>query len=169
MLSKINPQMNSCTEIAMLAADTISDGNLGTVPVVKKSIRTGIPSITDNSRNIAARMPKKCSGLYSRKSLKMVNITLNPSEKVFSLLFEPSGLSLYSMGIFLLKKDGSNFKADDFRELLAVETLANQAALAKDAAKAAVKKTETKTVAKKTTAKKSTKATAKKVANKAAK
>ena len=74
-----------------------------------------------------------------------------------------------SMGIFLLKKDGSNFKADDFRELLAVETLANQAALAKDAAKAAVKKTETKTVAKKTTAKKSTKATAKKVANKAAK
>ena len=77
-----------------------------------------------------------------------------------------------SMGIFLLKKDGSDFKADDFRGLLAVETLANQAAPTKDAAKAAVKKTETKTVkatAKKTTAKKSTKATAKKVANKAAK
>ncbi len=74
--------------------ENINVGNLGTKPVLKYSINTGIPNIRDISKNNNPNILKNIVGLYSLNNLAIVLSTLNPSENVLSLDIEPSGLSL---------------------------------------------------------------------------
>ena len=85
-------------------ADTIKDGNLGTNPVSKYSLNTGIPRIKDVIKHIKAIILKNKLGLYSLNNLAIVFNTLNPSENVFNFDTLPAGLSLYSTGISFNKK-----------------------------------------------------------------
>ena len=59
--------------------ETIKDGNLGTKPVLKYSIKTGIPNIKEIVKNTIEQTVKNNLGLYSLTNSLIVFITIIPS------------------------------------------------------------------------------------------
>lgn len=79
-VSKIKSQKKHCKQIIKDIQDTIKVGNLGTKPVSRKSINTGTNAPMPKIKKIAAITEKNDKGLNSLNKLKIVKITLNPSE-----------------------------------------------------------------------------------------
>ena len=78
MLLSISPQVIIIIPATPQHTEQINVGNLGTLPVLTKSMNTGMKKPIANAKQIIANMPKKNIGRYSRKDRNMVNITRNP-------------------------------------------------------------------------------------------
>ena len=74
------PVINNSNETNSENPETIRVGNLGTNPVSKYSIKTGIPSIRDDTKNMTLMILKNAAGLYSLNRIVIVFKTLRPSE-----------------------------------------------------------------------------------------
>ena len=85
MLLSTSPQVIIIIPATPLQTEQISVGNLGTLPVLTKSMNTGMKNPIAKAKQMIASTPKKNMGRYSRNERNMVKITLKPSEKVLSL------------------------------------------------------------------------------------
>ena len=71
--------MHNNNETRRAIPETIKLGNLGTNPVLKYSVTTGIPNISDIIKHITLIILKNSAGLYSLNNVAIVFSTLNPS------------------------------------------------------------------------------------------
>ena len=75
----IIPDIHRRIAIIIKNPDTIKLGNLGTSPVLKYSLKTGIPKMHDAIRNKMANRLKKAAGLYSLNRVAIIFNTFSPS------------------------------------------------------------------------------------------
>lgn len=73
------PELNETRPNIIKPTETIRVGNLGTSPVFKYSVKTGINKTNDSIKKIAESTVKNKNGFVSLKSLLIVFNTLKPS------------------------------------------------------------------------------------------